>query len=74
MTMGDKIADKFEELKGKATQAADKLTGNTQPEQQSPVGNSESSGDIISLGSWIGDSPDDVLVTALSIPGTHDSG
>jgi hypothetical protein len=31
MAIGDKIVDKVEELKGKATQAAGKLIGNKQP-------------------------------------------
>ena len=69
-TAGGKIAKKADELKGKVMQAAGKLAG-TQP----PAGGqgAEASG-VISLSSWMGDIPDDVLVTALSIPGTHDSG
>jgi 1-phosphatidylinositol phosphodiesterase len=30
--------------------------------------------EVASFSSWMGDIPDNVLVTALSIPGTHDSG
>lgn len=73
--MGDKIVKKAEELKGKATEVAGKLTGNTQPGDGSDAAGQEySTGEIISHSSWMGDIPDDVLVTALSIPGTHNSG
>ncbi len=75
MAIGDKIVDKVEELKGKATQAAGKLTGNKLPGQEPPAGSPEDAvGEVTSFSSWMGDIPDNVLVTALSIPGTHDSG
>lgn len=65
MSARDKIVKKAGELKGKATQAIGKLTS---------ANDQENTSDIISFKSWMGDIPDDVLVTALSIPGTHDSG
>ncbi len=64
MGMKDKIIKKAEEVTSKAKQAADKLTGNSESRQE----------EVISRTSWMGEIPDDVLVTALSIPGTHDSG
>lgn len=74
MGMGDKIIKKAEELTGKAKQAAGKLAGNKHPGHGLEVaGQEDSTGEIIFLGSWMGDIPDDVPVTALSIPGTHDS-
>jgi 1-phosphatidylinositol phosphodiesterase len=75
MGLGDKIVNKTEDLKGKATEAADKLTGDMHPQHGSDAASQQDSTDeIISNSSWMGDIPDDVLVTALSIPGTHDSG
>ncbi len=50
MSMGDKIIEKVDELKDKATQAAGKLTGDTQPGQELPAGSREGTmGDLISL-------------------------
>jgi 1-phosphatidylinositol phosphodiesterase len=73
--MEAEITKKAEELKGKATEVAGKLTDKMQPEHGTDVaGQKESTDEIISNTSWMGDIPDDVLVTALSIPGTHDSG
>lgn len=74
MGVGDKIVKKVGKLKGMATQAAGKLTGTMRPGRRSSASGQQDTSDIISLGSWMGDIPDDVLVTALSIPGTHDSG
>ncbi len=75
MDMGEKIVKKAAELKGKATQAAGKLTGNKQPGKGRPADSREEPmSDITPFSSWMSDIPDDVLVTALSIPGTHDSG
>lgn len=75
MGMSDKIMNKTEELRDKVTQAAGKLTGNSQLGQEPPAASQEeTTGEVISLTSWMGDVPDDVLVTELSIPGTHDSG
>ncbi len=75
MGMGDKIIKKAEELKVKAKQVAGKLAGNKRPGHGSEAASQEDpTSEIIPHGSWMGDIPDDVLVTALSIPGTHDSG
>ncbi|MFY9805807.1 MAG: phosphatidylinositol-specific phospholipase C, partial [Pseudonocardiaceae bacterium] len=52
-----------EELKDRAKQVVGKLA-----DQEGAMD------DVISRTSWMGDISDDVLVTALSIPGTHDSG
>jgi 1-phosphatidylinositol phosphodiesterase len=72
--MGDKIAKKVEELKGEATEVSGKLVGNMQPWHGTEVASQEDfTGKIISQSSWMGDLPDDVPVTAMSIPGTHDS-
>jgi len=69
MGMGDKIVKKLEELKGVATQAV------VAPGQGLSAGSQEDTvSGAIPLSSWMVDIPDDVLVTALSIPGTHDSG
>lgn len=75
MGMGDKIVQKVAELTDRAKQAAGELTGTSQSEQVSPVASQDAAtSDIISCTSWMGDISDDVVVTALSIPGTHDSG
>lgn len=74
MDMGGKIAKKVEELRGKATEAAGRLTGDMQPGHGSDAAGQQDSKDEITLrSSWMDDIPDDVPVTALSIPGTHDS-
>jgi 1-phosphatidylinositol phosphodiesterase len=65
MGMGEIIVQKAEELKDKVKQAAGRLTGRSQDGAKT---------DVISRASWMGDIQDHVLVTALSIPGTHDSG
>lgn len=75
MGMGNKIVKSTKDLKDKATEAADELTDKIQPGHD-PAASSQGDpeGEFISRSSWMGDIPDDVLVTALSIPGTHDSG
>lgn len=75
MGMGDKIVQKVEELKGKVSQVTGKLADSMQSGQEPPASSRDDTvGDVISLSSWMDDIPDDVLVTALSVPGTHDSG
>ncbi|HET9257143.1 MAG TPA: phosphatidylinositol-specific phospholipase C [Pseudonocardiaceae bacterium] len=74
MGAGDKIVKKVGELKDTAAQAAGRLTGIMRSGRRSPTSGQKDTSDIISLSSWMGDLPDDALVTALSIPGTHDSG
>ncbi len=72
MGVGDKIVKKGEELTDKTLEAADKVL----PGRGSKAAASQdaSTGEIISCSSWMGGIPDGVPVTALSIPGTHDSG
>ncbi len=75
MGMGDKIAKGVKGLTGKATEVAGKLTDKMQPGHGSDATSQEDlTGEIISQSSWMDDIPDGVLVTELSIPGTHDSG
>ena len=75
MGMGSKITKKAKELKGKATEVAPELTDKMQPGHgRDAASRKDSTDEIISNSSWMGDIPNDVLVTALSIPGTHDSG
>ncbi|HVE96249.1 MAG TPA: phosphatidylinositol-specific phospholipase C [Pseudonocardiaceae bacterium] len=72
--MGDEIAKKTEELKGKAMEVTGKLVGSMQPWHGTDVaGQEDFTGEIISYSSWMSDLPGDVSVTAMSIPGTHDS-
>jgi 1-phosphatidylinositol phosphodiesterase len=73
--MGDKIVKTTKDLGGKATEVASELTDKMQPSHD-PAASSQGDpkDELISHSSWMGDIPNDVLVTALSIPGTHDSG
>lgn len=75
MGMGDKIAKKAKELKVKAMEATvGKLAGKMEPRHGSDAASQQDSKDeIILRSSWMDEIPDDVPVTALSIPGTHDS-
>ena len=73
--MGDKIVNRTEGLKGKATEVVGELTSKMQPGGGPGAPSQEDlASTLISHSSWMGDIADDVLVTALSIPGTHDSG
>src|ERR687893_2176345 len=75
MDIGDKIFKKGEELTHKALEAVDKHTDKVQPGHSTKVASQDgSTGEVISHNAWMADIPDEMLVTALSIPGTHDSG
>ncbi|MGH3971956.1 MAG: phosphatidylinositol-specific phospholipase C [Pseudonocardiaceae bacterium] len=75
MGMGDKIVKRSKDLKGEATEVAGKLTDKMRPGHDPAATSQEDpTGELISRSSWMGDISDDVQVTALSIPGTHDSG
>ncbi len=75
VSLRDKIFKKVEGLTGKATDVAGKLTDKMQPGPGTDAADSQedSTDEIISHSSWMADIPDDVPVTTLSIPGTHDS-
>ncbi len=75
MGMRGKIVKKAKGLKGKAKEVAGMRTDDVQPGHGPDAASQEdSTGEIISHSSWMADLPDDVLVPALSLPGTHDSG
>ena len=74
MGMGSEITKKVEGLKGRATEVAGELTDKVHGHGTDAASRKDSTDEIISNSSWMSDLPDDVLVTALSIPGTHDSG
>ena len=72
--MGDRIVRRAKDLKGKATEVAGKLTDEMQAGPDPAANPQEDPTSELSFrSSWMGDISDDVPVTALSIPGTHDS-
>ena|SRR5918997_524997 len=75
VSLRDKIVKTVEGLRGKATDVAGKLTDKMQPGPGTDAADSQedSTDEFISHSSWMTDIPDDVPVTTLSIPGTHDS-